>query len=132
MPSLISASEAACGLQRTIITPGLGHHLMPSATRSRARARLVWAGSAGGGEREGRSVMTGWLRRPRKAGARLRNPARPAVGRIARGATGAVAAVGIMLGSWLLPPASGAQIAGTGHPRASGPRAAVEWAGFAG
>ena len=37
-----------------------------------------------------------------------------------------------MLGSWLSPPASGAQIAWASHPRAGSPRAAVEWAGFAG
>jgi hypothetical protein len=38
----------------------------------------------------------------------------------------------LVLGSSLFPPASGAQIAGTGHPREGGLRAAVEWAGFAG
>lgn len=66
-------------------------------------------------------------------GARLvRDPARPAAGRIARGGTGAVAAAGMVLGSWLFPPAAGAQIAGDGLPRGGGPRAAVEWAGFAG
>ncbi len=74
--------------------------------------------------------MTGWLRRSRETGARLvRKPARPAAGRIARGGTGAVAAAGMVLGSWLFAPASGAQIAGTGQPRWGGP--AVEWAGFA-
>lgn len=77
--------------------------------------------------------MTGWLRRRREPGARLvRNPARPAAGRISRGGTGAVAAAGMVLGSWLFPPASSAQIAGVGHPQGAGLRAAVEWAGFAG
>src|SRR5262249_56407959 len=73
--------------------------------------------------------MTGWRRRSREPGARVvRNPARPAAGRIARGGTGAVAAAGMLSGFWLLPPASSAQIAGAGHPRGG----AVEWAGFAG
>jgi hypothetical protein len=77
--------------------------------------------------------MTGWLRRSREAGARLvRNPARPAAGRITRGGAGAVAAAGMVLGSWLFPPASGAQIAGTGQPPGGRLRTAVEWAGFAG
>jgi hypothetical protein len=77
--------------------------------------------------------MTGWLLRSREAGAWLvRNPAWPAVGRIARGGTGVVAAAGIMLASWLVPPAAGAQVAGTGPPRAGGLGPAVEWAGFAG
>ncbi|HEV8450309.1 MAG TPA: hypothetical protein VGQ45_02665 [Gaiellales bacterium] len=43
----------------------------------------------------------------------------------------AVAVAGMVLGFWLLPLASGAQISGAGHPRAGAPRA-VEWAGFAG
>jgi hypothetical protein len=38
----------------------------------------------------------------------------------------------MMLGSWLVTPASNAQIAGAGNARASGPSSAVEWAGFAG
>jgi hypothetical protein len=38
----------------------------------------------------------------------------------------------MVLGFSLWSPASGAQIAGAGHPRAGGRRAAVEWAGFAG
>jgi hypothetical protein len=78
--------------------------------------------------------MTGWLRRSREPGATLvRNPVRPAAGaRIARGGTGAVAAAGMVLGSWLSPLASSAQIAGAGHPQGGGRRAAVEWAGFAG
>jgi hypothetical protein len=38
----------------------------------------------------------------------------------------------MVLGFSLLPPASGAPIAGAGHPRVGGRRAAVEWAGFAG
>ena len=78
--------------------------------------------------------MTGWLRRSREAGARLvRNPARPAIGWIAgRGTTSTVAAVGVVLGSWLFAPASSAQIAVAGNSRAGGSGAAVEWAGFAG
>jgi len=74
----------------------------------------------------------GWLR-PSSAGVGLvRSPARPAVGRIARRGAGAVAVAGMVLGVSLLPPASGAQTTGTGHPRAGSRRAAVEWAGFAG
>jgi hypothetical protein len=38
----------------------------------------------------------------------------------------------MVLGSWLFPPASSAQIAGAGHRQGGGLRAAVEWAGFAG
>ena len=38
----------------------------------------------------------------------------------------------MVLSSWLFPSASSAQIAGPGHPRGGGPKAAVEWAGFAG
>ena len=38
----------------------------------------------------------------------------------------------MVLGSWLFPPASSAQIAAAGQPPAGGLRAAVEWAGFAG
>jgi hypothetical protein len=77
--------------------------------------------------------MTGWLRRSREPGAEpVRNPARPAVGWIARGGTGAVAAAGMVLGSWLFIPASSAQIAGAGNSRGGSPGAAVEWAGFAG
>jgi len=107
---------------------------MPPTTRRRPWARLVSAGRASGGEREGRTVMTGWLRRSREAGARLvRNPARPAIGWIAgRGTTSTVAAVGVVLGSWLFAPASSAQIAVAGNSRAGGSGAAVEWAGFAG
>lgn len=77
--------------------------------------------------------MTGWLRRSREAGARpVRNPARPSVGRAARGCTGTIAAAGMVLGFWLFPLAAGAPISGTGHPRGGALRAAVEWAGFAG
>ena len=77
--------------------------------------------------------MTGWLRRSQEPGADpVRNPVRPALGWIARGGASAVAAGGLVLGSWLYIPASNAQIAGAGNSRASGPRAAVEWAGFAG
>ena len=77
--------------------------------------------------------MMGWQRRSRGASVRLvRSPARPAVGRIARRGAGAVAVAGMVLGFSLLPPASGAQTTGAGHPREGGRRAAVEWAGFAG
>ena len=73
--------------------------------------------------------MTSWPRRSWERGASVAgNPARPADGRIARVGTGAVAAAGIVLSSWLFPPVSSAQIAGAGHPRGG----AVEWAGFAG
>lgn len=68
---------------------------------------------------------------PSRGAGLVREPARPAVGRIARQGIGAVAAAGMLLGSWLFPPAAGAQIGETGHPRAGGPRAAVEWTGFA-
>src|SRR6476646_6775471 len=53
------------------------------------------------------------------------------IGRLQRGA-GAVAAAGMVLGLWLLAPASGAQATGAGHPRHGGHTAAAEWAGFAG
>src|SRR5215510_11345884 len=128
MPSLHRLRAPPTGFYRTTITSGRGHRLMSPPTRRRTWARLIRAGRARGGEREGR-VMTGWLRRSREPGARVvRNPARPAAGRIARGGTGAVAAAGMLSGFWLLPPASSAQIAGAGHPRGG----AVEWAGFAG
>jgi hypothetical protein len=38
----------------------------------------------------------------------------------------------MVLGFWLLTPASSAHTSGSGHPQGSGPRTAVEWAGFAG
>jgi len=60
------------------------------------------------------------------------NPARRSHGWIARGATVAVAAVGVLLGYSLSIPASNAQIAMAGNPRASGSGASVAWAGFAG
>jgi hypothetical protein len=76
--------------------------------------------------------MIGWRWRSREAGARLaRDHARPAAGRIARGHWCGCRG-GMLLGSWLSPSASGAQVAWTGHPPGGGPRAAVEWAGFAG
>jgi hypothetical protein len=60
------------------------------------------------------------------------NPARPALGWIPRRGVGALAAAGVVLGSWLLTPAANAQIA-MGNSRAGGPGAAgVAWAGFAG
>jgi hypothetical protein len=48
-----------------------------------------------------------------------------------RRSTGAVAAVGMVLGTWLSSPASTAQAA-AGKPRASSHAALVEWAGYAG
>jgi hypothetical protein len=77
--------------------------------------------------------MTGWLRGSRDQGADpTRSAARPARGWIASGGTGAVAAVGMVLSSFLFAPASSAQVAGAGSSRMGGPGAAVEWAGFAG
>ena len=77
--------------------------------------------------------MTGWIRRLREPGAEpARNQARPALGWIASGRTSAVAAVGMVLGSFLVTPASSAQVTGAGNSRTGGPRATVEWAGFAG
>jgi hypothetical protein len=77
--------------------------------------------------------MTGWLRRSRDQGADpTRSAARPARGWIVSGGTGAVAAVGMVLSSFLFAPASSAQVAGAGRSRTGGPGAAVEWAGFAG
>jgi hypothetical protein len=52
--------------------------------------------------------------------------------RLAWGGAGAVAAAGMVFGFCLWTPASGAQVARAGHPRGGRPRAAVEWAGFAG
>ena len=63
---------------------------------------------------------------------RARNQARPALGWIASGGTGVVAAAGMVLGSFLFTPASSAQVTGAGSSRTGGPRATVEWAGFAG
>jgi hypothetical protein len=78
--------------------------------------------------------MSDWPRRLREPGAEpARNPARPALGWIARRGTGALAAAGVMLGSWLSAPAANAQIALAGHSRAAGSGAAgIAWAGFAG
>jgi hypothetical protein len=77
--------------------------------------------------------MTGWLRRSRKPRAEsARNGARPGESRIARGGTGAVAVAGLVLGLWLFPPASSAQVAVAGNSGAGGSGAAVAWAGFAG
>ena len=107
---------------------------MASATRRRPLARLICAGRVGGAEREGRTGMIGWERRSQQAGGALlaRNRARPADGRVARAGAGVVAAAGMVLGSWLLPAALGAQVAGAGHRLGGGVRSAVEWAGFAG
>src|SRR3984957_8714003 len=75
--------------------------------------------------------MTGWLRRSGEPGAMSAwSPARPGLGWIARGGAGAVAAAGMVLGSFT--PASSAQITRAGSSWAGGPSAAVEWAGFAG
>jgi hypothetical protein len=77
--------------------------------------------------------MSGWLGRSRELGAgSARHPTRPALHGIARGRTGAVAAVWVVLGSWLFTPASSAQIADSGNSRGGGSGAAVAWAGFAG
>jgi hypothetical protein len=77
--------------------------------------------------------MSGWLRRSRKLGAEsARNPTQPALGWIARGSIGAVATVGVVLGSWPFTAASTAQIAQAGNSRAGDSGTAVEWAGFAG
>src|SRR5262245_32360657 len=128
MPSLHRLRAPPPAFTALPLPSGRGHRPMSPPPGRRTWARLIRAGRASGGEREGR-VMTGWLRRSREPGARVvRNPARPAAGRIARGGTGAVAAAGMLSGFWLLPPASSAQIAGAGHPRGG----AVEWAGFAG
>src|SRR5215831_10930013 len=100
MPSLHRLRAPPTGFYRTTITSGRGHRPMSPPPGRRTWARLIRAGRAGGGEREGR-VMTGWLRRSREPGARVvRNPARPAAGRIARGGTGAVAAAGMLSGFW--------------------------------
>ncbi len=76
--------------------------------------------------------MSGWLRRVPESGAESAgNPARPALGWMARAGTGAAAAVGVVLVSCLFTPASSAQIAVAGNSRHGG-TPAVEWAGFAG
>jgi hypothetical protein len=76
--------------------------------------------------------MTGWLRWARELLARpVREPGRRAVGRIALGGTGAVAAA-VVLGSLLSAPAAGAHSARTGHQQGRGRGPAVEWAGFGG
>jgi hypothetical protein len=77
--------------------------------------------------------MSGWLRRSRELGVGSEGiPARPALGWIAKVGPGAIAAVGVVLGSWLFTPASNAQTAETGNLRAARPGAGVAWAGFAG
>src|SRR5690242_18821873 len=77
--------------------------------------------------------MSRWLRWSLERGAESAgNPAGPLVGWIARVGIAVVAAVGVVLGSWLFAPASRAQIADTGNSLAGDPRAAVAWAGFAG
>src|SRR5215469_4752298 len=79
-----------------------------------------------------RRVMSGWPRRSRSLGAKSeRNASRPARW-IAKGANGAVAAVVVVLSSWLFSSASSAQIAEEAYSRAGAARAAVAWAGFAG
>jgi hypothetical protein len=76
--------------------------------------------------------MTAWPRRSLRAVPDpARNPPRPAVGWIARGGAGAVATVGVVLGSFVYSPASSAQVAEARHSPAGDPGAAVEWAGFA-
>ncbi len=77
--------------------------------------------------------MAGWLRPSEEPGAELaRHPSRRAHGWIATGGTGAIAAGALVLGTFVFTPASIAQTAGAGSSPASGPGAAVEWAGFAG
>ena len=76
--------------------------------------------------------MSGWPRRSRELGVKsARNASRPASW-TAKGASGAVAAVVMVLSSWLFSTASSAQIAQEGNSRAGAARAAVAWAGFAG
>ena len=94
--------------------------------------------------------MPGPLGQPEKQGAdSARHPARPAMGRTAVGATGLVAAAGILLGASACSAASvkqasragtatqarkagtATQASGAGTARATGTGAAVEWAGFA-
>ena len=73
--------------------------------------------------------MSGWLRRSREPGAESAGSRTRSVVGWARAGTGAVAAVGVVLGSWLFTPVS-AQIALAGSSRAGG-SGAVVWAGFA-
>ena len=75
-------------------------------------------------------VMSRLLRLVREPGAEAGSkPARPALGWIARGGTGAVAAAGVVLGSLMVTPPSSAQVAVAGHSPTGGTWA---WAGFAG
>jgi hypothetical protein len=61
------------------------------------------------------------------------NPARQALGTLARGGSGAAVAAGILLCSPIFAPASSAQTAVAGNSRAAGgSTAGIEWAGFAG
>jgi hypothetical protein len=101
---------------------------MPPATRWQNRGATHLGRSC----RE-RRVMSGWPRREKEPEAEpARNPTRPTLGWIARGGTGAVAAVGLVLGSCLVTQASAAQIALAGSSRAGGSGEPVAWAGFAG
>jgi hypothetical protein len=76
--------------------------------------------------------MHGRLRRSRQPDAKsASNPTQRALGWLARGGTGAVVAVGVILGSSFLTPASNAQIA-VAATRPGGSAAPIEWAGFAG
>jgi hypothetical protein len=78
--------------------------------------------------------MSGGLRGSRESAAEWAgNPTRPALGWFARGGAGAVAAVGLMLGSSFFTAASSAQVAVAATSRAvAGSTAGIEWAGFAG
>src|SRR5580704_4997043 len=100
---------------------------MPPTTRRQDRARLISAVvPRDGGD------MAGLLRRSEEPGAELaRHPSRRTHGCIATGGTGAIAAGALVLGTFVFTPASSAQTTGAGTA-ASGPGAAVEWAGFAG
>jgi hypothetical protein len=78
--------------------------------------------------------MSGGLRGSRERAAEsASNPTRRALCRLAKGGTGAAAAVGMVLGSSFFTAASGAQIAVAATSRAAGgSTAGIEWAGFAG
>jgi hypothetical protein len=74
--------------------------------------------------------MSCWLRKPRAVRVQAaRILARPARRWTGAGRTAGVAAVVVVLGSWLVTPTASAHIAEAGIPRAAG--AAVAWAGFA-
>src|SRR5215831_17667397 len=77
--------------------------------------------------------MSGWPRRSRELRAdSARTTSRPTAGKSVGSAKGAVAAVVVVLSSWLFSTAASAQIAEAGNSRAGAARAAVAWAGFGG